>query len=354
MSTKTCRSAVVLAALGFIILVSCSSNSTDSSNLALALTKYTELIEQIAPPRFQGSEGLLKPAIMDSVWLYGYGGENPLLGKVFGEDEPMSLYSNLETLDDAIETINDALASLEESIEDAADNEEETPTDDGWVDIQELDSPVNIPEQCQPVLGESAVELDYRLTYHWSDIPDGEFEAGFQKTDSTETVLCYRRMPWTGNPDYPNQMTSFVFYAHRHLQTDSVLIKSVYFSDMDENTQAIWVYEIRTVGESDFQYRMTWFANEEELVEGMLGCIIGGGDKDVEFALRYREYCPLDQLNRDIDQLFGPNYTDEGEVTAGFDDYIDPDNFYAYEDLPTDLLTNPLDVADLINPWNGQ
>lgn len=343
----------IAAGLICVLALACSDSSTNNeqnpSGLDITLSSYTALVEAIAPPRFEGGSGLAKPAIMDSVWLYGYNGEYPLLGKVFGEDEPMSLYRNLDVLDETIDMINSAL----ESGTDTLTEQEGGETYHGAVLVEEIDGPIEIPEQCQAVLGAEPLTLDYHVAFNIIEMPEMDLEAGIQVTATEEQVICYQRMPtayW--DPEMTEGTESNLFWATRNLTTDAVEIRCVFYKDYGDSTCAIWVYNIKTVGESDFQYRMSWYSNEESVPEGMLGCIIGGGNKDEQFALRYRDFNPPETPYNDVSQLFGPNYSDEGDVTEEFEDYVDDTNFFGYEDLPTEILSNPLDAADLINPWN--
>ena len=63
----------------------------------------TAMVQKVAPPVF------VAPAAAPSDLVDWNGGEYPLLGKVFGEDEPMSLYSNLANLDETIDMIEAVL-----------------------------------------------------------------------------------------------------------------------------------------------------------------------------------------------------------------------------------------------------
>ena len=77
---------------------------------------------------------------------------------------------------------------------------------------------------------------------------------------------------------------------------------------------------------SDFAYRMSWFSDSPGLDETLLGCIIGGGNKDVEFAMKYRQYMPADSAVMDsacmYDQVFGPNYSEGTGLISDYDAYL--------------------------------
>jgi hypothetical protein len=338
---------VVIFMLISAISCSDSNNITGDDGLDITLSSYTELVEAIAPPLYDNG-GAAKTAVIDSIWTEG---EYALLGKVFGEDEPMSLYRNLATLDDQIDMINEMLASDQDSITEEQGGE----TYHGYFQITELTDPVEIPLQAQAILGNDPIDLDYRVNYGVTELPEMALEAAFSIDTTEETVLCYQRMPTSlWDSQYPDGTESNLFLAHRDLTTDSIYIKCVFFKDYGDSTSAIWGYEIMTIGTSDFQYRMSWYSNEESVPDGFLGAIIGGGNKDELFALRYQGYHPVDTLYDDISQLFGINYSDEGDITTAFEDYVDDALFFMYDDLPTEILTNPLEGADLINPWGNQ
>ena len=335
----------LLAVLALIL--ACSSDKATNGNNPwgdIQLSTYTAVIEQIAPPLFDGGSALAKPAAIDPIWATG---DYPLLGKVFGEDEPMSLYRNISSLDDQINRINEALAAQHDTITEQQGDQ----TYHGVFDIEELSGAVSIPEQARAILGSDPLEFDYHLSFSIEELPAMVLEAAFSVDSVAEEVLCYQSMP-TGqiDPQYPNGNETNLFWAHRDLESGAIQIKCVFFKDYGDQTSAIWGYEIHTVGISDFQYRMSWYSNEAAVPDGFLGAIIGGGNKDWQFVLRYRDYNPPDSLQNDISQLFGEGYTDAGNITAEFEDYIDDTLFITYDDLPTGLLENPLDTSEL-SPW---
>ena len=142
--------------------------------------------------------------------------------------------------------------------------------------------------------------------------------------------------------------------------TDSIEIKAVFFKAYNDqsNSKAIWVYQINTVEDSNFFYRMSWYADDFGDTSAV-ACVIGGGDKDTEFALRYQQLKPHDLTAPDPEdpygeftQVFGPSYSDGGQVlSAAYETITNPDNMYRFSDMPTALLTSPLNAGELISPW---
>jgi len=142
--------------------------------------------------------------------------------------------------------------------------------------------------------------------------------------------------------------SSSAYYFHYEPVYDAIAMKGVFYKDYGTTpaTSARWVYDIHSVGESDFAYRMSWYSDPQgELTETMLGCIIGGGDKGVEFALSYREYKPADSTDYRADgslqQVFGPNFTQGSGLLSSYADYLDESLFFTYDDMPSAFLTSP-------------
>lgn len=77
----------------------------------------------------------------------------------------------------------------------------------------------------------------------------------------------------------------------------------------------------------------------------MLGCIIGGGNKDVEFALKYRQFMPADAEEMDefsaYDQVFGPNYAEGTSLISEFDEYVNEALIYTHEAIPIETFPSP-------------
>jgi len=319
---------------------------------SVQLSEYSDLVEEIAPPPYSAGGTLGKlffdPAIMDSIWKHG---EHALLGKVFGNsecDEPFALYRNMMELDESINQINMGLETGEDTIE--------VEEDDGYfhcvVEIEELTSPVAIPEECQSVIGFETIDLDYHLSFSVVEMEDVQLDAGFKSTDSDETVLFFNSGVHEEEGQWNGFTESNLFWATRDLVTDAIEIRCIFFKGLDDD-KVMWGYEIKTVGTNDFQYKLTWYSNEQGVEDGFIGRIIGGGNNETEFILRYQDFNISDTLdpNNDIIQMFTGNYSDAGADTIGYAQYVIESDYYTYDELPTSLIDNPMDAADLINPW---
>ena len=317
----------------------------DSStpNTGIDLSSYRELVEAAAPPAFSSI------ARGHSDWTSG---DHPILGKVFSEHEPMSLYWNIDELDRLIVMIEEALANWEyDAAADTADGEplegeeEIVENPEGACYVSECTGPTVIQGFAAGLLG-AQVELDYSIEIEIFDQPDQQLQFGFAQSETAETIVAFHAYDYaefgpSGSRD------SFVFYGHRDLVTDEITVRGV-FAKVDQSTQEQhqWVYEFRTVGDSEFRYRMAWYAPDPEFVAS----VIGGGDKDSEFALRYRQMNGpgFDQVDPgdpwgELTQVFGPQFSDGGEFVAAHEELCPADQMFGHADMPGALLTSPFE-----------
>ena len=332
----------VTVMLPMIFLIGCSdddssttpaSGSSDWTNVQFA--DYDGMVEDIAPPLYSGVS--TSPANLDD-WTTG---DYPLLGKVFSEEEPMSLYWNLNMFTEIISEIEQFLlinesgyVMVDSSLSEGDMNVYE------YIDVELLTSTTILPSDMSSVLG-STIDLDYMVTAHFPDMDEDQiFQVGFIMNDDEETILAFEKMP-----ESDMITSSMAFYAHFDAVDSSMIIKGVFFKDYGDETSARWVYDIHSVDESNFSYRMSWFSEDIQPEPSMLACIIGGGNKNVEFALRYREFKPADSADYyeglEKEQVFGPNYTEGASLITAFSDYVDEELFFLYDDMPTTLLTSP-------------
>ncbi|MBD3168372.1 MAG: hypothetical protein GF307_02740 [candidate division Zixibacteria bacterium] len=357
--------------LALLLSVSCSDNnsSTDpggggggeggGGGLDVTFSRYTALVQAIAPPVYTGGGGSyykpLAPADSteidpDSIWWQG---EFALLGKVFGEDEPFSLYRNIDELDDLVAQCEEMLEYEEGTYTEYEDRIGDSITI--VLEIDTLTAPVAIPEQCQAVLGSDSLSLDYYIGVEIDDL-DLVQQTAFKVSETDEWFYTFNSMP---RMEEQGGVESSLNLAYRNHQTDSIDIKSVFFKYQNNMQDTImWVYHIQTVNTDDFNYKMSWYSDEVDDGDTtrFIGAIIGGGDKDSEFVLRYRQFDPPDADEPDSlwqsDQVFGPNYSDEGQdLSQNYLTLYPLTEMYKYDDFPTGLLTSPIDPADAMSPW---
>ncbi len=348
-----------LLALGLVALLAlfpaCSSDDGGSptgpgsddpnTTTGIDLSSYRELVEQAAPPAYQAL------ARGHSDWTSG---DYPILGKVFSEDEPMSLYWNIQTLDDVIASIEEAMAEWERPADPdsaAADSsgagEEVVENSGGECIVERCEGPTAMQGFAAGLLGRE-LDLQYRMDITVDALPTQELQFGFSQSETEETVVAFHAYDYPN--DAPESRDSFVFYGHRDLVTGEGIVRGV-FAKTDVETQQMdkWVYEFRVVGDGEFRYRMAWYAPDPAFVASL----IGGGDKDVEFALRYqqRNGPTFDSVDPDdpwghLTQVFGPDFSDGGSIFDAAHEALCPeDQMFWFGDMPAGLLTSPFGEA---------
>ena len=333
----------VFCLLAFVItglVVGCSSDDksttpTGGGGTDVQFTEFTGLVEAIAPPVYALPIGspMFAP---DSIWTEG---SYPLLGKVFGEDEPMSLYWNTSNLDDAIEILTEVVQQLADL---GIEGDTSFTTGGSTIQVMTPAGLTTIPTECQGIFGFSSIDIDkvYKMVFTDGDFTN-TYHLGYTSTDSTETYLTYYSTPAAEG----DTAESFLYHAFVNLTDSSIEIEGVFFKDYGNQTSARWGYAIQTVDDADFAYRMSWYADDMGETSG-LGCIIGGGNKDVEFALKYRQYTPADAQDTDslyrLDQMFDGDYGYVGTgIATGYEDFVDEQDIYTLEYMPTALISSP-------------
>jgi len=337
----------MLAVLLFSVLflfVGCSDDSptgttvdnNDTDWTSIQFANFDQLVNKIAPPVYVSPQS--SPATLDD-WTTG---DYSLLGKVFSESEPMSLYWNLETFEANLSELEMFLLvndSCDVMVDSSSGEGDSNPGD--YIEITELTTATTIPSEMSPIIGAS-VTVENLITFNFPDMEEGEInQVGFTLNDDEQTILAFQRMPEEGTI-----IVSMVYYAHFDAVDSSIIMKGVVFKDYGDGTSARWGYNINSVNTSEFAYRMSWYSEDIPGNDDMLACIIGGGDKDVEFALKYREYKPADSTDHIADmaleQVFGPNYTTEGEsLITAFSTFVNDDLFFGYSSMPTALMSSP-------------
>ncbi|MBD3168373.1 MAG: hypothetical protein GF307_02745 [candidate division Zixibacteria bacterium] len=355
----------VMVILSFMIVLTSGCSDSSSTNpddgdgdgsggIDVTFTRYTQLVQEIAPPAYTSGGGLLKPYApadsvpnADSMW---WATDSPMLEKIFGTEEPTSLYRNINELDELVEQC-EMLADSGSGTYDVY-MEEEGDTVSVECVVESLTAKVPVPEQCQPVLGRDSLDLDY---YVGCEIEEYDLfhHTAFKVTATEEWFYTYFSMPKFGPG---GGLESSLNLAYRNHVTDSIDIKAVFFKYQNNMADTVmWVYNILTVDSDNFKYKMTSYSDEEGYTRS-LGCTIGGGDKDSEFVLRFRSYQPPDAAEPDsnwqADQVFGPSYSDLGQnLSQNYLNEYPLTEMYGYDDLPTGLLTSPMDPADALCPW---
>ncbi|RKX26472.1 MAG: hypothetical protein DRP47_08125 [Candidatus Zixiibacteriota bacterium] len=339
------RTVAVMSLIGLLLfaVLGCSDDDAtptgttgdNDNNETVEFTQFEDLVKLYAPQVYVGPSGAPQGEC-DSIWTDG---SHPLLGKVFGEDEPMSLYWNVDELDGAIETLADIMENAD-SMGISGDTSVTMP-EGGTFTLQTLTSATSIPTQCQAIIGCQSVNLEQLVKFHFVGTDFSvDYHIGYSSTDSNQTYLTYFTAPNEGTGT-----ESFLYYAYIDLYDSSIVIKGVFFKDYGDQTSARWVYHIESVDTSDFSYRMSWYADNFGGQSG-LGCIIGGGNKDEQFAMKFRQYTPADNNVVDssyiLNQMFDGDYNYlSDDIATGYEEFVEESNIFTYDDMPSALLSSP-------------
>lgn len=338
---KSIMSVLFMACL-LLLAVGCSDNDSTSSPQTnhLNLIDIEDLIEETAPPEYIPPSG--DPAATDSfeIWTTG---QYALLGKVFGSEDPQTLYKNLYEFTGILEMVQnmvqvDADGNIITGVyidSSMVEMEGEDPVMAHFTTtITELEEVTTIPAIGQTILGET-VDLDLLITVE-SDIFTA-MQLGVTINETEQTILSFH------NYDHGEQEETQLVLASMDPTDSSYTFRGIGWVGYDNGNIFGFGYNMTSESTSDFTYRMSWYANELE--EDMLGCIIGGGNKDVEFALKYRQFMPADDEEMDefsaYDQVFGPNYSEGTSLISEFDEYVDEDLIYTHESIPIETFPSP-------------
>jgi hypothetical protein len=314
----------------------CSSgdNSTGpGSTRNIDFENYDDLVKDILPDAYvtaQTSGANRAPFEIDPLWNEG---EESILNKVLGEDHSQSVFYYLEQFD---MTINDLEGLLQ------VDDSGNLYADTSWMRLYDLSSPTTVPTEAQPVIG-ATVDVEHWIDVEFEGDPEGKINhIGFTQNADEEIILLYNYWPLG---QFSAEGESWIFYARYDKSDSSIVMKGMDFKDEGGGVSARNVFDVQTVNRSDFAYRMSWFSNEDPEMESLLGCIVGGGNKDTEFALRYRQFMPADAEAPDstylLEQVFNADYSESASLITSYDDFIDEDLIFRYEDMPTQHLPSP-------------
>ncbi|MBD3257210.1 hypothetical protein GF377_02160 [candidate division GN15 bacterium] len=326
----------LVALTGFII--GCSDDGDDSptgpggGSNSHNFIEFEQLIEEIAPPVYSGPTAA--PGDPDSIWTDG---QYALLGKVFGETEPMSLYTNIEALDRAVEMLQSTFNAFDSM---GISGDTSFTTDSGMtVETESLTTITGIPMNAQVALGLSGVMLDrvFKNTVVWQG-DTMYYHIGYIITPLNEVYLS-----WYSSDD-GSARESNLYYASIDLADSSLDIRGVFYKEETEET-ASWAYRIETVDEADFAYKMAWYSDIWGDTTGV-GSVIGGGNRDTLFAMRYRQWSPADASEYDtlyaLEQMFDSAYTYLGtSIATGLEEHIVADSMLTYSSQPGDFIPSP-------------
>jgi hypothetical protein len=327
----------------------CSDNKTTNQTAVpqpLNFVAIDSLIGRVAPPEYTGPTG--SPMALDSAWLYG---NHPLLANVFGNNDPQTLYANISKFKMNMDICEHFLradangAVVTGAVSDSV-HIETTPGDSIWFNVSgtvsKLNAAVTIPEAAQSIIG-TTVDLDYLITLQIAEIPTASFHLGLKMTDANQTFL------WFFKDDGAKGETQ-MDYVSLHLADSTFDFRGIGHcvqapvNQSPDSSRFSWGYTISSSANADFAYRMAYTSNGWQGINQMFK-YLGGGNKNTEFALRYRSYMPADTTACDslhmYDAVFGPNYTEGTGLISAYNSYLDESLFYPYTAIPQLPLANP-------------
>lgn len=319
---------VILITVMALIFVSCAKDENpviSNGSSRSAFTEYTEIVKKVAPPTYSGAQ--TAPGTIDPVWTDG---QYAVLGKVFTDDGDQSLYGALEHLDMSIEVVNSMMA-----VDDSTG--ELLLKDSSWANFYDLTSATTIPTQAQTGLGMTSITLPKLIKVEWPEDPAGSvWDVAFEVDGDQQTMLMFRRNLWEG------EWSTDVYYAWADVVDSAFDIRQVRYSDNGDGTVGKNILRISGDVHESFAYRMSWYAEDFGDQDGV-GAIIGGGDKDVEFALKYREFVPADssECQTCLEQVFGPNYTEGTGLISAYSQYLEESLLFLKDDMPATEPTSP-------------
>jgi len=350
--------AALLAAVLVLGLTGCgdgddASSPTDPQNPtgptvmgSLAFNDFGADARRVLPPVYSGTTAKAG----DAIWNEG---DYPILGKVFSEDEPMSIHANLALHDEVMTQIEQMLAQVAEiEAETGEIPTEPIPFDDGQhgsgtLTVQFVEAPaaIPVPAACRTVFGAQSVTVAYALQMTVA-YGTGESWAspyfGVTASDSAQVVYY-----WAQDPDGTQ-----LFLATKDPAADTFDIAGAYFKPdgPGDEDRCNWVYHVTGHADDAFTYNMGWYS--ESPAFELFACVQGSGDRDTEFGLRYHQYTDRtgwDTLDDDYiaEDVFGPvdgdpyAFIDEANRAGTIADYVDTSVMYVRDDSPLAPIPNP-------------
>ncbi len=333
------------------LIAGCSDNKTSQppttpDSNPIQLVDVGAIIENVAPPEYVAPAG--SPSAIDSLWTSG---QSPLLECVFGSHEPEALYSNIndfkmnhDILTSTMRVDADGNIILGEYVDshlvDMGDAEimmHFTAT------VTALDGPTAVPASAQEVIG-TEIDVDYLISVVADDMPGSVIRIAMTLNDTAQTIF-----QWDEGTSNDDEQTRLV-YASLDPRDSSFVFKGLGYCQHPVSEQwpngdrFCWAYNITAEANSDFSYRMSYFSNG---TPGMtfLHTFLGGGNKDTEFALKYRMFEPADTTVCDStwmrDQVFGPNYSEGAGLLTDYDEYLGDGLIFLYSAVPQEMIPNP-------------
>jgi hypothetical protein len=338
-STRLAATLFVIILLAFVAGCSDNTTSPNDETTSLDIVDLESMIEDVAPPEYAGPSS--SPSSVDSVWSYG---DHALLRLVFG-DEPQSLYSNAAQF-------SEMMTAMETIMEVNANGEVVTGSYSDTVSIDGMDIPViaivtalteptPVPTEAQAIFG-TTFDLDYLISV--TVIGDENMNARIGLSiSSTQQTIAYLSASEPGSSDEQADLR----YASFNLVDSTFTFKGLGYNHYASGEYFLNAFDISSTTDNDFAYRVCWYNEYPEAspTDDSYNCIIGGGNNQTEFALKYRRFIGDDFTEVDstalYEQLFDPNYGEGTGLISDYDEYIDDALLFDYDVLSHVVITDP-------------
>lgn len=329
------------------LIVGCSDDdnsttpTTPGTNTLVDLADLAAIIEEVAPPEYVGPSASSQD--IDSAWLYG---QSPLLDAVFGSREPEALYTNVNFFKMFMDIIagvvmvdgdgNFVPGILIDSVE--AELGEETLMMHFTATGTAVTSASDVPAIAQMVMG-TTIDIDFLISIEIEEVPDASIAMGVKLTDDEQTLW-----QWDAGMGDPTNTESRLIYASLDLADSSFIFKGVGYCQHEDLDEFRYAFNISSEASSNFTYRMSYYSNGSGYPD-FLHCVVGGGSKDVEFALKYRLFKPADTTVCDstnmLDQVFGPDYSEGTGLISAYEEYLGDELLFEYDAVPDEMIVSP-------------
>ncbi|PWB73138.1 hypothetical protein C3F09_05515 [candidate division GN15 bacterium] len=350
MFKKTSVATLFVLVVILALVMGCSSDKTTETptqeSNPVQMVDVGAIVEAVAPPLF--TTPAASPSVIDSAWN---GGNHPLLGNVFGSRDPQTLYANINDFKRSHEILTSTMRVDQNGnviLGQYVDSHiAEIPSGQQMIHFTAvataLNGPTAIPAEAQAVIG-TEVDVDYLVSVTVEEMPGSVIRIAMTLNDSVQTIF-----QWDEGTSGADDQTRLV-YANLDPRDSSFTFKGVGYcqhpvSDQWPNGDRFcWAYNITADANANFSYRMSYFSNG---TPGMtfLHSFLGGGNKDTEFALKYRIFSPADTavcdsfMNRE--QVFGPNYSEGVGLITDYATYLADELMFPYSAVPQAMIANP-------------
>jgi hypothetical protein len=350
MFTNRILNLMLCLACTLCVVAGCSDDKTtqpptDQESNPIQMVDVSAIIEQVAPPEYIAPVG--SPSTIDSAWLYG---DYPLLEGVFGSHEPAALYSNINDFKLSYDILSSTLLADENGniILGTYVDSHLVEMGDGEIMMHftavatALDGPTPVPADAQAVIG-TEMKVDYLITVDVTEMPGSTVKIGFTLNDTLQTIAQWDE--GTSNDDTQTRLV----YSSLDLRDSTFTFRGLGYCQHPESEQwpdgdlFCWAYNITSEANSDFSYRMS--NTSENNTSSYRNSFLGGGNKDTEFAMKYRPYHPVAATVCDSmwmkDQVFGPNYSEGSGLPTDYDEYLNDDLLFPRSYVPAQMIDNP-------------